>query len=402
MMSSTSVYWLIPIFLGLFLLGWLAKSEAKDFFVLTAFSKPRLFQHLPFLYNRASRLVVENPHGYIERHPVKIVHGLQTIAHGTDVKMRDKAMRAIVDNIGLVAHYDEGEAAKALLTVIHQSDSSSVTHHRALILRPNIIDNLAESDPVQAVLLAQKGISTVREGNECVEELHNQSCALALKHLDRAFNIEPVIAAHAACNIARRTQAETRESAIWLMLSHMNTITGTDFESGHAAAEQAVLLGAPDTPLHKSALGMWEWHIKQILAANSADLISKIFYGFAISTAPGPNKWEMYEQGFDFLTKNPAIIKDRPLEVLKVSLSIGMRADQTPRLRQKTVETWTAALKELCAQDLHLAIRAANEAMTYTAPGSPFERQAQAAYWHLKRMDDNIANHAQPVFSESG
>jgi hypothetical protein len=392
---SSSAYWLIPIALGLFLLCWLLKGEAKDAFVLSTFSRPRLSRYLPYLYKRASRLLIEKPEAYIERHPVKVVRGLQTIASDMNSQFRDKAMLAIVDNIDTVAALDEGEAAKALLTVINKSDSSSLTHNRALIMRPGIIDNLAMSDPVQAVLLAQKGIVAGEAG----EELYNQSCALALKHLDSAFAIEPLIAAHAACNIAAKTQAETRESAIWLLLSHINIITRADFESGHAASEQAVLLGALDTPLHKAALNMWEWHIQQILHDAPLEVISKMFYGFRISTAPGPNKWTLYEHGFDFLLKNPAIIKEWPEDVIKVSLSIGLRAHLPIGVQKKTVQVWTAALKELCARDLGLALRAANEAMTYTAPGSPFERQAQAAYWHLKRIDDQAASDAVPVFS---
>jgi hypothetical protein len=311
--------------------------------------------------------------------------------------LRYKAMQGIVDNIHAVTALDEGVAASALLTVINKSDSSSSTHHRALLIRPGVIDRLAESNPVQAVQLAQKGIVIEEAG----ERLHTQSCELALKHLNNAFGLEPIIAAHAACNIARKTQGETRESALWMLLSHMNGVTEADFESGHAACEQAVLLSTIDTPQHQAALGMWEWHIHHVLAHNPATLIDNIFYGFGISTAPEPNKSNLYEHGFEFLQLHPEIIKDHAEEIVKISLCIGLRTNQLTRLYQKTVEIWTTALQELCGQNLHLAIQAANDAMTFTAPGSHFERQAQMAYSQMRRLEDDITSRMTTVFGQS-
>ena len=392
----SSPYWLIPCAIGLALLFWLIKSELKDLMVFTTFSKPDLFRHLPYLYRHASQFLVENPSGYIERRPVKIVRTLETIADSQDLRLRYRAMQAIVDNIEAVAELDEGAAATALLTVINKSDHSSSTHHRALLIRPGIIDNLATTDPVKAVQLAQKGIVSEEAG----ERIYIQSCELALRHLNNAFAVEPIVAAHAACNIARKTQGETRENALWMLLSHMNMISAADFESGHAAAEQAVLLGALETPMHQAALGMWEWHIQHVLRNNPGVLIDKIFYGFGISTASAANKANLYEHGFDFLTRHPEIVKQHAEEIVKVSLCIGLRTNQNTPLYHKTVEMWTLALQDLCSQNLHVALQAANDAMTFTAPGSHFERQAQMAYCQLRRLEDEVQHGSQTMFSE--
>jgi hypothetical protein len=340
---------------------------------------------------------MEEPQGYIERHPLRMMQALEAMADDPDAEVRRKATQAIVDNIRAVSRLDEGMAARALLTVINKSDDGSLTQHRALTMRPGIIDSLASTDSVQAVLLAQKGI----QAEDLEGELTRQSCELSLKHLDSAFMIEPVIAAHAACNIARKTAGDMRDRALWMLLSHVGIVTQADFDSGHAAAEQAVLLGTIGTPLYQSALGMWEWHIGQIMAHNPAELVGKIFYGFSISTANGPNKLDLYEHGFNFLLCNPAIFKEYAEKIVRVSLGIGLRTSQVTNLHQKTVEVWLAALQQLSRQNLRQAIQAANEAMTFTPPGSQFERQAQMACCYLKRLDDDITTGVNMVYTEN-
>jgi hypothetical protein len=394
-MSST--YWLVLSALGLFFLVWSVKDEVKNLLVLATFSKPDLFKYVPYLANRATRLLIEEPQDYIERHPVRIVRSLEAIAGSRDLDLRYRAMQAIVENIGAVAQRDEGAAAAALLTVLNSSDRESAAHHRALLIRPGIIDSLAESDPLQAVQLALRGIAVDDAG----DEIHRQSCELALRHLDHAFGVEPVAAAHVACGVARKTHGKTREKALWMLMAHMNVVTGSDFESGHAAAEQAALLSDTGTPIHQAAMGMWDWHIQRVLMNNPQRFIDTLFYGFGISTGQEPNKSILYEHGFDFLTAHPLLLKEYPGDILRISLGIGLRTPQTAHLYQKAVEVWTMALQELCRQDLHLAIQAATSAMTFTAPGSQFERQAQMAYTQLRRLDDDIAQRAETVFGEA-
>ena len=392
----SSIFWIMPTLLGLAMLGWVLKSEVKDLFVFSAFARPFIPRHFPFLVDHASHLLTNESEDYMERYPLKSITALERITGSEDGNLSRKAIKAIIDNIEAVAAFDEGAAARALLTVINKCEPGSLTQHRALAARPGIIDSLGDSDPVQALLLAQKGISA----DETDDELNRQSCDLALRHLTSAFNSEPVIAAHAACNIARKTTGAAREKALWTLLSKLSAVTESDFESGHAAAEQSVLLSVTGSPLHQAALGMWEWHIKKVMVDSPADLISKMFYGFGITTAKSENKLNLYEHGFDFLLRNTGIIKEYPEKVVTVSLNIGLRSSQETILHNKSVEVWTVALRELCRRDLRLAIQSANQAMTFTAPGSQFERQAQLASVYLRRMDDDIAGRAHMIFNE--
>ncbi len=398
-----SPYFYILSLIGLFLSLWFLKKQAKDIFVfstLSPYARPRVGKYFPSLLMQAARFLVEEPQQYIERSPVNILQALEAITSQMDADIQRRAAQAIVDNIRTVADTDEAAAARALLTVINVAEQGSMLQQRALMIRPDIINSLAETNPLQAVMLAQKGIISGEVDNEMSEKLNNQSCELALRHLKTAFYTEPVGAAHAACNIALKTTGQARESALWMLLSQTMNITSVDFESGHAAVEQVVLLSNVGSQLHGSAVAMWDWHMRQILAQDPEELIGKMFYGFGISKANAENKLDLYEHGFDYLLKNPIVIKAYSDKIVRVSLGIGLRTGQYTTLYQKAVDVWTAALKELCQRDLRAALQEASQAMTFTAPGSQFERQAQMACCYLKRMEDDIVGRAHMVFGE--